>query len=165
MCAIVDADMSGRFFNVPIDADLLPLWKWINGGKGVLFVGGRLRTELFGNHRVRDAIQEWARVGHAVFVPNEKVDDETSNITEQCQSNDAHVIALARVSGARLLCSGDQSLHADFDNRELINNPRGKVYQNAGHRNLLRSSASWHRRCPRGVPTRPSRLAAPARGA
>ena len=149
MCAIIDADMSGRFFKVPIDADLLPLWNWINDGKGVLIVGGLLRTELFGNHRVRDAIQAWAQAGRAVFVPNEEVDQEARDIAGQCRSNDAHVVALARVSGARLLCSEDKLLHADFDNRELINNPRGKVYQDSSHAHLLRSNASWHRRCPR----------------
>ena len=32
-----------------------------------------------------------------------------------CQSNDLHVLALAQVSGARLLYSNDLSLHQDFE--------------------------------------------------
>ena len=62
-----------------------------------------------------------------------------------CQSNDLHVLALAQVSGARLLYSNDLTLHQDFGNGDLINGPRGKIYSTrAGgqiqdsHRRLLR---------------------------
>ena len=44
-----------------------------------------------------------------------------------CQSNDQHVIALAIVSGARLLYSNDRRLQRDFKDRRLID-PPGKVY-------------------------------------
>lgn len=61
-----------------------------------------------------------------------------------CQSDDTHIIALAQISGARLLFSNDKALHQDFKNKELINNPRGKVYSTlrgsdfrASHKNLL----------------------------
>ena len=54
-------------------------------------------------------------------------------------------LALAQVSGARLLYSNDLTLHQDFGNRDLINRPRGKIYStHAGgqiqdsHRRLLR---------------------------
>ena len=46
----------------------------------------------------------------------------------RCRSNDIHVIALAQISGARLLYSNDQALHEDFGNKLLIDRPRGKVY-------------------------------------
>ena len=45
-----------------------------------------------------------------------------------CVSDDEHVIALAQVSGARLLFSNDAELHKDFKSKELIVQPRGKVY-------------------------------------
>ena len=61
-----------------------------------------------------------------------------------CKSNDEHVIALAQVSGARLLYSGDGDLRKDFKNKELIDHPRGKVYSTEensrflpGHKRLL----------------------------
>lgn len=47
---------------------------------------------------------------------------------ENTQSNDIHIIALARVSGARLLFSNDTALHKDFRNKDLIDQPRGKVF-------------------------------------
>ena len=61
-----------------------------------------------------------------------------------CRSDDEHVLALAVVSGARLLYTNDTALIADFKNREIIANPRGKVYSTAvsnrvtaTHRRLL----------------------------
>ena len=54
-----------------------------------------------------------------------------------CVSNDPHVIALARISGARLLCSRDQKLHSDFGNKHLVDNPRGSVYQDIPHAPLI----------------------------
>ena len=61
--------------------------------------------------------------------------DETVNQREidladegRCQSNDPHIIALAQVSGARLLYSNDKALQQDFKNQDLINNPKGKIY-------------------------------------
>ena len=45
-----------------------------------------------------------------------------------CTSNDVHVLALALVSGARLLYTNDAALIMDFKNSKVIANPRGKVY-------------------------------------
>ena len=140
MCVIVDANMAGRFFGVPPDRDLFPLWKWIHEGKGVLVYGGLLTDELFRVRNAADTIQEWERTGRAARVRRAEVESETAEIgrTGRCVSDDQHVIALARVSGTRLLCSGDRALHEDFRNRALIDNPRGAIYQNAGHTRLLR---------------------------
>jgi hypothetical protein len=57
--------------------------------------------------------------------------------TQELRSNDPHVIALARASGARTLCSRDRELHKDFKNPALVNDPRGSVYQSPSHRHLL----------------------------
>ncbi len=50
----------------------------------------------------------------------------------KCKSNDVHVLALARASGARLLYSHDNALGEDFKNRDLMPtkvHKRGKVYR------------------------------------
>lgn len=47
---------------------------------------------------------------------------------QERQSDDPHILALAVVSGARLLYSNDRLLQHDFKNLALINQPRGKVY-------------------------------------
>lgn len=137
MCAIVDANAASRFFTDPVDPELRPLWEWIASGRGVLVVGGQLRDELFEISDARRLLRNWERSRRAHFVPSEEVEDETARIEDHCRSNDAPVIALARVSKARLLCSKDRRLHADFRDRALIDDPRGHIYQNRTHRNLL----------------------------
>ena len=150
MCAIVDNNMRDRFFSNPVDPALRPLWRWIDDGKGVLVVGGHLLNELLGARSAANAIQVWVQAGRAVIVDGGEVDKETERLelAGACLSDDEHVIALARISGARLLCSEDQRLHADFKNSELIAAPGGVVYQSAEHANLLRSNRRWHRSCP-----------------
>ena len=53
------------------------------------------------------------------------------------KSDDVHILALAKASGARLLYTGDKSLIQDFKNRKIINNPSGKIYSDHRNRNLL----------------------------
>ena len=53
-------------------------------------------------------------------------------------SDDPHLLALAQVSGARLLYSNDSDLQDDFKNRRLIDNPRGRVYSTRVNRQFTR---------------------------
>ena len=64
------------------------------------------------------------------FVKDSEVNALTEDIkrTQVCQSDDPHIIALAKISGARLLYSNDIDLHKDFSDKALIDNPRGRVY-------------------------------------
>lgn len=62
-------------------------------------------------------------------------------------SDDEHVVALAMVSGARLLFTNDMRLSRDFKNPQIVSVPRGRVYTtrlsqglNGTHRSLLRSN-------------------------
>ena len=150
MCAIVDNNVRDRFFRQPVDSELQPLWKWIDDGRAVLVVGGRLLTELFDSQHAADAIQTWERAGRAVIIDMDEVNDETERLIRDraCSSDDEHIIALARVSGARRLCSSDRLLHQDFRNPDLISNPRGRIYQTASHRHLLSHDGN----CPLHAP-------------
>ena len=148
MCAIVDANKAARFFSIPPDTDLLPLWDWIERGRGSLILGGQLEDELSVIGNAGRAILGWARRGRIYIEDREAVYEEQKEISDHCRSNDAHIIALARVTGARLLCSGDSDLHEDFGNPGLINRPRGVVYQDASHAHLLDPHAQWHQHCP-----------------
>ena len=64
------------------------------------------------------------------------VDDETETVTScgHCVSDDQHIVALARIGKARLLCSNDDALTTDFRNPVLISKPRGKVYKRRGRK-------------------------------
>ena len=44
--------------------------------------------------------------------------------------------ALAKISGARLLYSNDKDLHQDFKDKNLIDNPRGRVYSTLESKNF-----------------------------
>ena len=148
MCAIVDADKAAQFFSIPPDNGLLPLWNWIERGSGSLVLGGQLEDELSLIGNTARAILVWARRGRVHIANRDAVDKDQQRIAGHCRSNDAHIIALARATGARLLCSNDSDLHDDFGNPSLVSNPRGRVYQNATHAHLLDPNARWHRRCP-----------------
>jgi hypothetical protein len=102
--------------------------------------GGRLKRELIKNAQVRRLIALLDSVGRARQVSDSDVDTEEAALlqAEACLSDDPHVIALARVSDARVLCSEDVDLIADFRNKRLIDEPRGKIYSRPAHAHLLR---------------------------
>ena len=62
---------------------------------------------------------------------DEEVEDRANELRRRkaCTSDDTHVLALALVSGARLLYPNDAALIKDFKNRRIVANPGGKVYQ------------------------------------
>lgn len=157
--AIVDADVVGELFSGNSHDAGPEFLKWIERGDGHLSAGGENWKEL----REHNEFKAWAVVarnsGWLRLVPEDAVQVETENLERDkarglegaCKSNDSHVIALARVGGARLLYTNDSDLQRDFVRSDLIDNPRGKVYttrlnprfrQNKGftntHRALLR---------------------------
>jgi len=52
------------------------------------------------------------------------------------ESNDSHVLALARVSGARVIATDDSDLREDVGNAKLLK-PKGKVFSKANQRHLF----------------------------
>ena len=136
MCAIVDTSARDEIFriHVPGAADAAAkFFEWLHFGDGQIVVGGtKLRTELFGSTKrgKQRVFEELKRRGAVREVKDEEVDareDVLRNVTE-FQSNDHHIIALAQISGARLLCANDGDLRQDFGNMNLIKKPRGRVY-------------------------------------
>lgn len=103
-------------------------------------------AELYGSNDIKKRMSELAQAGKIREVNNKDTDNLTRDLKQKkrCQSDDEHIIALAIISGARLLYSNDKKLHKDFKNKSLIDNPRGKVYSTAikkefteDHSNLL----------------------------
>ena len=96
-------------------------------------MGGKLRQELSEDGRNRNFLRVHDQLklkGRIKDVPDGQVlsEMETLEVQQICRSNDAHVLALARVSGARLLYTNDQALQEDFNNPQIVNDPRGLVY-------------------------------------
>ena len=117
-----------------------------------LVLGGKLATEL---NRMEEFLR-WlsgALNSGEAYAPCEACVDEQTRLMQRngsCTSNDTHVIALAQISRCRILCTRDNDLIADFKSKQLINNPRGRIY--SIDNNLTQSAANstlnqWTRRC------------------
>ena len=130
MCAIVDANVAGEVFNSSPQPAAKRFFNWVNNGIGRLAAGGKLLRELESSS---PGFRQWAaeavRAGKMRTVNEEKVNARTEELIEEgrCRSNDPHILALAQISGARLLYSNDRDLQQDFKDRRLIR-PEGYVY-------------------------------------
>lgn len=145
MCIIVDANAAGIIFaESPTDL-AVPVIKWLFKDDGVLVHGGQLTLELGGVDVARRMLFKLKQAGKLVEFDSSELSGEVNSCESRCRSNDVHVIALARVSGARTLITQDKALMADFTDRELVSKPKGKVYTNAAHKHLLVHTKS----CPR----------------
>ena len=142
MCAIVDANVASEVFGSNLSPAGEKFFEWLNKGSGRLVVGGKLLEEL--EKSSADFIY-WGRgallAGRMKIVNKSEVDARTEQIQREnkIRSDDPHVIALAQVSGARLLYSNDGDLQQDFRNEKLIDDPRGNVYSTRRDKNFQRS--------------------------
>ena len=140
MCAIVDADSSGEIAAATASPAAQAFKEWIAGGRCCLVVGGtQLRKELGRGFSEPDnakptTVTEWvsqiAQAGRLVNHDDDEVDARAVQLRQlgRCASEDFHILALAQVSGARMLYSKDRKLHVDFTNPDLLDDPLGKVY-------------------------------------
>ena len=115
MCLIVDNDVGQTFFSSKRGEPYFPALDWVRRKKnGRLVVGGRLWIKEYHGTQRANLVQELAKNGRATIYRASIVDAEEEAVRDACKSNDAHIIALARVSGARVLCTKDGDLEADF---------------------------------------------------
>lgn len=133
MCGILDANAAGKVFK-----EKTKFFDWFDSGNGSLVAGGKLLEEL-------DKISEFTAwrmqailAGRFRILNASEVNKEASRVAKDCKSDDPHVIAVARISRARLLHSFDDNLKQDFKNKKLIDGPRGKVYTSEDQAHLLR---------------------------
>ena len=148
MCAIVDNNVRHEVFGS--EDTQTPAGKyfldWLDSSRGVLVIGGGLRRELGEYRRFQVWLETAVQFGRARQIGDTQVDNETGVLeTQDIRSDDPHILALARISGARLLFTNDDDLQRDFKNRDIVNNPRGVIYTTRvrqdvtrTHRDLLR---------------------------
>ena len=141
MCLIVDANVASLVFPRVANGHMpqfVPLLRWLLKKDGRMVYGGKNGRELFIVRTAASAILELRRIGKAEEIPG--VDEEQASLEKamRLRSDDPHVIALTRKSGARTLCSRDTDLHADFKDLEIVPSPKGMVYQNETHARTLR---------------------------
>lgn len=154
MCVIIDACVRDLVFTASPSDAAVPVLEWIEEGDGRMIYGGsKFCDELFTQKkddervpldRVIRRVKAWKQAGRALEFPRAVIDAEEKIVRAMnvAMSNDVHVLALARVSGARVLFSTDGKLHADFKNAAIVDNPRGTIYQTKDHGALLQHSAS-----------------------
>jgi hypothetical protein len=141
MCLIVDANVAVQFF-CKTDLQSADLQNAVFGKGCCVVYGGHLRVEYERLAKARRIVLALDRAGKARAIPDGPVEELTQTLRDSggLDSDDPHIIALAQVSGSRLLHSLDTALHQDFTNPVLINHPRGRVYQGgASHRHLVRA--------------------------
>jgi hypothetical protein len=109
-------------------------------GKARLCYGGSVMlAEYAKSTDVLKLVSALDRAGRAQKWPDSAVDTEAAKIKAKGQltSNDEHVLGLGVISGARVLCTQDAALIADWKNPSIINNPRGSVFSKSSHLSLL----------------------------
>ena len=146
MGVIVDANAASEVFSANRTPAGERFRQHITTGGGFLSCGGKNLAEL----RKVGGFREWEKSAlqyqRLRYEETRSVKQLTFDLvnTGACESDDEHVIALANIGCGRLLFSNDRALQRDFRNRELVNNPRGRVFTtirdkrlNTVHRNLL----------------------------
>lgn len=153
MCAIVDASVANQLWECGGTPAGKAFREAVDQGKVPLVTGGSQRDELMrSGEQMRRWLAELQSAGRLTRVDDEQVNlrcreicDASATDGKLYDSDDPHVIALAQVSGARLLYTKDQKLTRDFKKKRLIDEPRGRVYSTSqaddltrSHRDLLR---------------------------
>lgn len=138
MCLIIDANAVSLALDPDGDNDFTPVWKALVSRRARAVYGGKLAREYLKVAKLCDLIRRFDQIGVFRQIATSKVNAETAKVKTEacCVSDDEHIIALARVSGVRLLCSHDKALHDDFTNPKILR-PRGSVYQNPSHAALI----------------------------
>ena len=138
MCIIVDANVAHKLAANPCDADAIPLRDRVENRRLEVASGGRNAEELLAT-KLRRWLVEQTRSGTVRIYPPAllKAEESRCQQRQKCVSNDHHIIALARVSGARVLYTVDAALRRDFKNKDLVDNPRGRIYSSRRNASLL----------------------------
>ena len=144
MCAIVDANVRDQVFGDAPSPAGKHFLDWLTPERGGrLIVGGKLLEELSGLQKFLPWLRVSVKFGVAKIIPDDRVASATTDLEDRgvCKSNDAHVVALAMIGGARLLFTNDRFLQGDFKQ----NIQDGKIYTTrlrdtvtSTHRRLLR---------------------------
>jgi hypothetical protein len=149
MCVIVDVNVAARVLLRSDDQDFAPVSLRLIGKSKrslILVYGGRLLDEYKRHHALIRILAVLDRNGRAIqrSAIEIQVAERKLRLDGNCVSNDLHILALATISGTRLLVSLDQDLHQDFKNPRVLNGPRGRIYQNRNHLPVLQRTECSH---------------------
>ncbi len=142
MCIIVDACVAHHLFSrTPTELGRL-VRDWVLKGENRLVYGAKHQAELFHTTEARRWMLQAVRAGKARLVSANAISAELAAldaIAQEITCNDRHILALARVSGAKVLFTDDHDLMRDFRNPRIIQ-PRGWIFSRPVHRKKLHAS-------------------------
>ena len=137
MCIIVDTNTFHKFKN-PDDEDMEPVWTWLEKRDGkIAYSDIEKLEEEWDNGGMQNLRNRLRQRGKLKIVSPQDVQEKADELKGEIASNDEHIIALAIVSGVKVLVSyreGDRNLFEDFKNRNLV---RGRVYTRKTHARML----------------------------
>jgi hypothetical protein len=135
VCIIVDAN-SAQDIKARSD-DGAPILNWLLKEQSGLVVGGKLLRELV-RCGLEPTLTVLSQAGRLHRIDDGKIQPVQEKLMKdgKCHSDDQHVLALAIVSGCRLIFSKDKNLHKDAKNRKLLT-PPAAIYQSKQHKHLL----------------------------
>lgn len=127
MCVILDTNSVSEVFGIERSVAGATLYQWIMKG-GIQLVVGKTILEELNNKVFEDWYSTAIKRGRVIRISKQEETKANEIIKDlikksKCKSNDQHIIALAQVSGARLLYTQDNDLMSDF--KKLL---RGTVY-------------------------------------
>ena len=129
MCLLIDTNQASAF-NQPSEA-MSVVVNWIADG-GRIVVGGKLTDEL-NRTRFSKFLAELSRRGNLRSYTKSEVDDEIAKVSAMAlESDDPHVIALARLSGAKVAITNDNKLIADLKNQAICPGKRRAIRHRPG---------------------------------
>jgi len=145
MCIVIDTNTLSNVFN-PANIhhpDFKSVLDWIWNGPGfVVYGGSTYNKELRSARKYLPIFGELEKKAKVARVKDHLVDDHEKkviNLINDPRCDDAHLIAIFRVSGCRLLCSTDKRADSYIKNPDyyLPGQRPPSIYRNRGHRSLL----------------------------
>lgn len=129
MCILIDANQ-GSALETPSDSMAI-VADWINSG-GRVVAGGQLSDELKLT-KFRRFLVELSRRGNLRTYTKAEVDAEVDAVSKlPLKSDDPHVVALARLSGARVAITNDNRLIADLKDNGICPGKRRAIRHRPG---------------------------------
>jgi len=145
MCIIIDANTFSSVFSEKASdhSEFKPVKDWIIRGKGKLVYGGtKYGDELKAARGYLRLFVEFDKIGKTVKVCAASVDQVQQRLEQLVNDDgfdDAHLVAIAIVSGCKLICSKDRSSYPFLKRHDIypshIHRPR--IYSGIRNKDLL----------------------------
>ncbi|MFM7457364.1 MAG: hypothetical protein ACKO3R_01690 [bacterium] len=135
----MDANVFSEVLNKDPKSSFQPVSEWIYSGLGKFVIGGAKYKKEIGFNKHEKTIKQLKLlkdIGKLVLITDNKVDEEETNFKSKLDKgcDDHHVIALLKVSGCKLIATGDKRSFP-----YIQKNTKAKIYSSENNSDLLTS--------------------------